>query len=385
MKRIATFMGTRPEGIKMAPVVQALDAAADLEGVVVSTGQHREMLQQVVEVFGLRVDHDLAVMRPDQTLAGLTARLVEKIDALLEEVRPDMILVQGDTTTVLCGALAAFYRKIPVGHVEAGLRTGNLWAPFPEEANRSLVSRITDLHFAPTEAARQNLLREGVDGAKIEVTGNTVIDALRIEAARQEEGDLRAPIEARLTELLGEGWRGTPIVLITGHRRENFGSGFEQICDALAALADKFPEHAFVYPVHLNPRVRGPVHERLGGRANIRLIEPMDYRHFVALMRACTLVLTDSGGIQEEAPGLGKPVLVMRETTERPEGIDAGTVRLVGADARRIVDNVSTLLTDPGAYAAMSEAKNPYGDGAAAARILDRIRRHFAEAAAAGA
>ncbi|MEX0884940.1 MAG: UDP-N-acetylglucosamine 2-epimerase (non-hydrolyzing) [Phycisphaeraceae bacterium] len=378
-RRIAVFMGTRPEAIKMAPVVAALEAADDLDPIVVSTGQHKEMLQQVIDLFGLDVDHELAVMRPNQTLAGLTARLMERIDALLADVKPDMALVQGDTTTVLVASLACFYRRIPIGHVEAGLRTSNIWSPFPEEANRRLASPLVTLHFPPTEAAREALVREGVDERQIVVTGNTVIDALQHEAGQQRAPAVQKQVHDALAGALGDDWADVDYVLITGHRRENFGSGFEQICEAIGELADCFPDHRFIYPVHLNPAVREPVYATLGERSNIRLIAPQGYRTFVALMRHCKLVLTDSGGVQEEAPGLGKPVIVMRDTTERPEGVEAGTVRLVGADRQRIVAAVSELLTDDAAYRRMSEANNPYGDGQAAGRIVRRIRQHFAE------
>lgn len=378
MKRIAVLMGTRPEAIKMAPVAAALEAAPEFDPLIVSTGQHREMLQQVVDLFEISVDVDLAVMRPNQTLAGLTARLVEKIDALLDAEQPDMVLVQGDTTTVLTGALTAFYRQIPVGHVEAGLRTGNIRAPFPEEANRRLVGPLVDLHFAPTTTARENLLREATPDDRIVVTGNTVIDALHLEVARQNDDAVQAAIDTALAPTLGADWRDRPYVLVTGHRRENFGEGFAEICKALATLGDRFDDHRFIYPVHLNPNVKGPVHESLAKHPNIVLIEPQDYRRFVALMQHTRVVLTDSGGVQEEAPGLGKPVLVMRETTERPEGVDAGTVELVGARADRIVAGVTELLTDEAAYRRMSEAVNPYGDGRAAGRIIDRIREFFA-------
>lgn len=374
MRKIAVFMGTRPEGIKMAPVIHALAGSDDLRPIVVSTGQHKEMLQQVVDLFGITVDHDLAVMQPNQTLASLTARLMTRIDELLERVQPDMALVQGDTTTVLVAALACFYRGIPLGHVEAGLRTGNIRSPFPEEANRTLASRLVTLFFAPTEFGRKNLLHEDVPDDRIFVTGNTVIDALQMEVAQQAQGNARDQVHRQLAELLGDDWQEVPYVLITGHRRENFGEGFMQICDALAELADRFPDHRLVYPVHLNPNVQGPVYERLGDRPSIRLIAPQPYRQFVALMNACKLVLTDSGGVQEEAPGLGKPVLVMRDTTERPEGVEAGTVRLVGADRRNIVDGVATLLTDENEYRRMSEANNPYGDGKASERIVEAIR-----------
>ena len=378
MPRIAIFMGTRPEAIKLAPVYRALRDAPDMVPVVVSTGQHREMLQQVVDLFGIEVSHDLAVMRPNQTLAGLTSRLMSGVDGLLDSVEPDMALVQGDTTTVFVAALACFYRRIPVGHVEAGLRTGNIWSPFPEEANRRLASIVVSLHFPPTEGGRQNLLREGVADRLIHVTGNTVIDALLMELERQKAPAVADAIVSRLAELLGSGWDERPYVLITGHRRENFGDGFRQICDALTTLAERFPDHDFVYPVHLNPNVQGPVFERLGGLPNMKLIAPQDYSLFVALMNGSRLILTDSGGVQEEAPSLGKPVLVMRDTTERPEGVEAGTVRLVGADVEAIVSHATELLTDESAYRSMADTVNPYGTGAAAAEILAGIREYFA-------
>lgn len=373
-KRIAVFIGTRPEGIKMAPVIRALDAGDGVEPVVISTGQHRELLDQVVDLFEISISENLEVMRAGQTLAGLTARLMTSIDEALERVQPDMILVQGDTTTVMVGALAAFYRRIPIGHVEAGLRTGDIWSPFPEEVNRTLVAPMVNLHFAPTETAKQNLLRENVAANSIHVTGNTVIDALLLEVTRQDAPGVRDDIWKGMRPNLGEGVGDRPFVLVTGHRRENFGGGFMEICDALAELADRFEEMDFVYPVHLNPNVQGPVHERLAHRPNIHLIAPVPYSEFVALMAACTLVLTDSGGVQEEAPTLGKPVLVMRDTTERPEGIEAGTVRLTRADRRSIVDEVSRLVTDDSAYESMSNAVNPYGDGRAAPRIVEAVK-----------
>jgi UDP-N-acetylglucosamine 2-epimerase (non-hydrolysing) len=377
-KNVLVFMGTRPEAIKLAPVVDALRRAGDVGCTVVATGQHREMFRQVAETFGLAVDADLDVMRPNQTLAGLTARLMEAIDACLEARRPDLALVQGDTTTVLVAALACFYRRIPVGHVEAGLRTGDIWSPFPEEVNRRLATPLVALHFAPTESARAALLREGIPDDRITVTGNTVIDALLMEVARQEgDGRLRAELDARLGALVGEDWRSRPFVLVTGHRRENFGEGIAQICEAIATLARRFAGHRFVYPVHLNPNVHEHVTRLLGGLPNVRLVPPQDYRTFVALLAACRLVLTDSGGVQEEAPTLGKPVLVMRDTTERPEGIEAGTAILTGPRAAAIVEHAARLLTRPAEYEAMARAKNPYGDGRAAGRILETIRRHF--------
>ena len=373
-------MGTRPEAIKLATVIAALRREKDFNVVVVSTGQHREMLQQVVDLFGIKVDHDLAVMQPNQTLASLTARLMTSIDELLEKVKPDLALVQGDTTTVLVASLACFYRRIPIGHVEAGLRTGNIWSPFPEEANRTLAGKLITLHFAPTEFGRDNLLREGVDDGQIIVTGNTVIDALKWEVQRQQSPDVQRAIHQRLAADLGDDWNRVPYVLITGHRRENFGEGFQQICKALQSLAAKFSDHRFVYPVHLNPNVQKPVRELLGSLRNVKLIPPKDYSEFVALMNACKVVLTDSGGVQEEAPSLGKPVLVMRDTTERPEGVQAGTVKLVGTNAQTIVNEVTTLLCDAKAYRKMAEAVNPYGDGLASGRIANRIRKHFGEA-----
>jgi UDP-N-acetylglucosamine 2-epimerase (non-hydrolysing) len=372
-RKVVVFLGTRPEGVKLAPVINALRRCPDLSTVVVSTGQHREMLDQVVRLFGIPVDEDLAVMQPDQTLASLTARLISRIDEQLLRLQPDIALVQGDTTTVLAASLACFYRRVPIGHVEAGLRTGNLASPFPEEANRKLAAPLVSLHFAPTTTARDNLLREGIDAARISVTGNTVIDALFMEVARQGDPVVAQEIDRQLSAVIAPDWSRVPCVLLTGHRRENFGGGFEQICEAIRDLAGRFPTHRFVYPVHLNPNVKGPVHSRLGGLPNVLLVPPQDYRPFVALMRHATLLLTDSGGVQEEAPSLGKPVLVMRDTTERPEGVDAGTVRLVGADAARIVEEATRLLTDEQAYRRMAEARNPYGDGHAAPRIVERI------------
>ncbi len=379
-RSVAVFIGTRPEGIKMAPVVALLQRSEDLLCRVVATGQHREMFDQVAEQFGFQVEADLGVMRPDQTLAGLTASLMEKIDGWLERGRPDMALVQGDTTTVLVAALACFYRRIPIGHVEAGLRTGNIWSPFPEEVNRRLASPIVSLHFAPTEAARAALLREGVAESAIEVTGNTVIDALFMELAQQEKPAVRAQVGAALSSALGADWAEVPFVLITGHRRENFGEGIRQICEAITALARRYPDHRFIYPVHLNPNVKQHVDRLLGGLANVRLIAPQGYRNFVALMARCRLVLTDSGGVQEEAPSLGKPVLVMRDTTERPEGVDAGTAVLTGPRASRIVEHTSRLLDDRRAYEGMAGAVNPYGDGRAAERIVARLRRELGSA-----
>jgi UDP-N-acetylglucosamine 2-epimerase (non-hydrolysing) len=371
-------MGTRPEAIKLAPVVAALRRTEEFRCTVVATGQHKEMFWQVTETFGFSVDADLDVMQPNQTLAGLTARLMEGIDRWLESAPPDLALVQGDTTTVLVAALACFYRRIPIGHVEAGLRTGNIWSPFPEEVNRRLATPLMALHFAPTEAARQALLREHIPEEGITVTGNTVIDALLTEVALQEaEERMRTGIDAELREQVAPDWDRVPFVLITGHRRENFGEGIAQICEAIARLAERFSDHRFVYPVHLNPNVQLHVNRLLGGLPNVRLIPPQGYRNFVALLSRCRLVLTDSGGVQEEAPSLGKPVLVMRDTTERPEGVAAGTAILTGPKAEQITRHAFRLLTDGEAYAAMARARNPYGDGQAAGRIVEAIRRYF--------
>jgi UDP-N-acetylglucosamine 2-epimerase (non-hydrolysing) len=380
-KGILVFMGTRPEAIKLAPVVAALRRSDDFTCTVVATGQHKEMFRQVIDRFGIAVDAELDVMRPNQTLAELTARLMTGIDGWLATASPDMALVQGDTTTVLVSALACFYRRIPIGHVEAGLRTGNIWSPFPEEANRKLATSLVTLHFAPTDSAREALLAEQVSAASIAVTGNTVIDALFMELAMQgNDAAVRATIDRELAALLGSRWADQPFVLITGHRREHFGRGFEEICGAIAGLARTFPDVRFIYPVHLNPNVKRPVHQLLGELANVSLIPPQDYRNFVALMARSRLILTDSGGVQEEAPALGKPVIVMRDTTERPEGVAAGTALLTGPRAEAIIAHASRLLTDQCAYDAMASAQNPYGDGYAAGRIVDRIRQYFAEA-----
>lgn len=377
MNKIAVLIGTRPEAIKMAPVIAALNDAEDLAPITIATGQHREMFAQVVDTFGIRIECDLDVMQPDQGLASLTARLITGIDGLLVQTRPDMVLVQGDTTTVFSAALASFYRRIPLGHVEAGLRTGNIWAPFPEEANRRLSSLLVTLHFAPTARALQNLLAEGVPPGHITVTGNTIVDALHMELRRQQSPEVRKAIHDEIAALLGPGWECRPYVLITGHRRENFGEGFAQICAAVAELARRFPTHRWIYPVHLNPNVQEPVGQALRHLSNVTLIPPQNYSRFVMLMGNCQLILTDSGGVQEEAPSLGKPVLVMRDATERPEGIEAGTALLVGADASHIVSRVERLLTDPSAYQKMAAAKNPYGDGQAATRIVAGIRAYF--------
>ena len=372
MKKISLIFGTRPEAIKLCPLILAFEDYPALSPHVCVTGQHREMLDQVLRVFQVEPDVDLNLMRPGQSLGGLTSLAIAAIDAYLDEHRPDMVIVQGDTTTVFCAALCAFYHKIPVGHVEAGLRTFNRNSPFPEEINRVLASRLADLHFAPTEAARENLLREEVPEERIIVTGNTVIDALLIALSKVKA---KPPAIPGLPSDVFSGDSGLQVVLITGHRRENFGQGFENICHAIADLADRFPKTHFVYPVHLNPNVREPVDRIIGKTTgqNVHLIEPLPYLEFVAMMHRAHVILTDSGGVQEEAPSLGKPVLVMRDTTERPEGLEAGTVRLVGTDKERIVADVAELLTDSDAYDRMALAVNPYGDGKACARIMDRL------------
>ncbi|MGD0089451.1 MAG: UDP-N-acetylglucosamine 2-epimerase (non-hydrolyzing) [Planctomycetota bacterium] len=375
--RISVIFGTRPEAVKLAPVVLALRDTPEFSCHVCVTGQHREMLDQVLQVFGIVPDVDLALMCPNQTLGGLTARATESLDQYLAQVKPDLVLVQGDTTTVFCATLAAFYHRIPVGHVEAGLRTGNMQSPWPEEANRVLTTRLATLHFAPTATSRRNLLNEGVPAERVFVTGNTVIDALFIAL---EKVRANPPAIPGLAQSTLERWQDAPQVLITGHRRENFGAAFEQICLAITALAKRFPKAQFIYPVHLNPNVRGPVNRILGGGQleNVHLLEPLPYLAFIALMDRATMLLTDSGGVQEEAPSLGKPVLVMRDTTERPEAMEAGTVRLVGTNLERIVSEVSRLLTDRDEYNRMARATNPYGDGKATPRILEACQSFLA-------
>ena len=354
----------------MAPVILRLAGDPRFESKVCVTGQHREMLDAALAAFAVRPDFDLDIMRPGQQLADIAAATLTGLGPVLDEFKPDWVLVQGDTTTTLAAAIAAFYKRVRIGHVEAGLRTGDLSAPWPEEGNRKLTTGIADLHFAPTTTSRQNLLAEGVPAERVFITGNTVIDALlmtraRLAAAPQE----KAALDARYAWLR----TGSPLILVTGHRRENFGAGFESICHALAELAARFPDCQILYPVHLNPNVREPVFRMLGGIGNVRLEEPADYEPFVYLMNRSTLIITDSGGVQEEAPSLGKPVLVMREVTERPEAVQAGTVRLVGTDAQQIVIEASRLLSDPVAYQSMSRAMNPYGDGKAAERIVEII------------
>jgi UDP-N-acetylglucosamine 2-epimerase (non-hydrolysing) len=375
-KKISVILGTRPEAIKLAPVILALKADPDFDCRVCVTAQHRQMLDSVLSLFEIVPDHDLDLMRPDQTLAGLTARAVEGLDRYLGVEQPDVVLVQGDTTTVFSGALTAFYHKIPVGHVEAGLRTGNLHSPWPEEANRMMTTSIARWHFAPTQISRQNLLAENVRESSIYVTGNTVIDALYMAVGKLRENQVAiAGLPDFLQPASAIGHRPR-MILVTGHRRENFGAGFENICSAIATLARRYPDVHIVYPVHLNPRVREPVERILGSlkQKNVHLIEPLEYLPFVGLMSRADLILTDSGGVQEEAPSLGKPVLVMRDTTERPEAVDAGTVKLVGVEFDSIVQNVSHLLDSTDAYDAMARALNPYGDGKASQRIVDILK-----------
>lgn len=377
MKRLLFVFGTRPEAIKMAPLVHAFKKQVEsFETIVCVTGQHREMLDQVLSLFQIVPDYDLNIMRPNQDLYDVTSRVLLGMRDVLKELKPDLVFVHGDTTTSMAAALAAFYQQIPVAHVEAGLRTGNIYSPWPEEMNRSITGRIATYHFAPTLCSKNNLLAENVAEESILITGNTVIDALhwvvnKIESDFQLQESIRTEINSMGydTRRLEVGQR---LVLITGHRRENFGDGFLNICHAIASLAEKYPNVDFVYPMHLNPNVRKPVLEILGsGQPNVFLIEPLQYFQFVFLMEKSYLVLTDSGGVQEEAPGLGKPVLVMRDTTERPEAVEAGTVMLVGADRDRIEKGVSSLLEDNRFYEKMSKAVNPYGDGKACGRIVD--------------
>lgn len=380
MKNMMLVFGTRPEAIKMSPLVKEFQKYPEkFETIVCVTGQHREMLDQVLRIFDIQPDYDLNIMKQGQDLYDVTARVLTGMRDVLKETRPDIVLVHGDTTTSTAAALAAFYQQIPVGHVEAGLRTHNIYSPWPEEMNRQITGRITTYHFAPTSLSKDNLLQEGVAGEQIIVTGNTVIDALYMVVEKiKNDGILSCELEkvlkasgydiSRLSD-------GRKLVLITGHRRENFGDGFISMCKAIKSLSEKYPEVDFVYPMHLNPNVRKPIHEVFGKsqRANLFFIEPLEYLSFVYLMEKSAIVLTDSGGIQEEAPGLGKPVLVMRDTTERPEALEAGTVKLVGTDYDKIVNEVSGLLDSQEYYEKMSKAINPYGDGKACSRIVKAL------------
>jgi UDP-N-acetylglucosamine 2-epimerase (non-hydrolysing) len=370
MKKVLIVFGTRPEAIKMAPVVARLQRSAEVKVSVCVSAQHRDMLDQVLKLFDIRPDFDLNLMRPGQTLAGITSAVIDGVTRILESTRPDLVLIHGDTTTTFAAALACFYCRIPIGHVEAGLRTGNLHAPWPEEMNRLFTGRLASFHFAPTPAARDNLIREGVTNGTIWVTGNTVIDALMGVVERLKSDDeLVAQLKANMPWLPANGRR---LVLVTGHRRENFGGGMEGVCRALVRLAAE-PGVEIVYPVHPNPNVLDPVNRLMSGVSNVHLIPPLDYLPFVYLMSRAFFVITDSGGIQEEAPSLGKPVLVMRDTTERPEAVSAGTVRMVGVDENRIVSEALRLLRDPDHYRRMSTAHNPYGDGRAADRVAQII------------
>ncbi len=367
-RKVLLVIGTRPEAIKMAPIAHELARRSDrFECLICLTGQHREMVDQAIRAFDLTADFDLNIMAPGQTLADVTSRAVAGLDGVIRSAKPDIAIVQGDTTTAFCGALVASYHQIPVGHVEAGLRTGNKRHPFPEEINRTLITHLADWHFPPTEHAADVLRREGVDPRRIRITGNTVIDALlwTREKVRAE----KPALPAEVAQITANG----PMVLITGHRRESFGDGFENICLAIRDVADARHEATFVYPVHLNPNVRDPVFRILGNHPRVKLIEPLSYRPFVWLMDRSTIVLTDSGGVQEEAPSLGKPVLVMRQTTERPEGIAAGNAKLVGTDRASIVANLLRLLSDPAEREAMSSVRNPYGDGTASRQIVDTL------------
>ena len=382
MKKIMLVFGTRPEAIKMAPLVKAFQADSDhFETIVCVTGQHRQMLDQVLSLFEITPDYDLDIMKQGQDLFDITSRVMLGMRDVLEKAKPDVVLVHGDTTTSTAAALASFYKQIPVGHIEAGLRTHNIYSPWPEEMNRQITGRIAKYNFAPTPLSRKNLLAENVSDNDIIVTGNTVIDALHYVVEKINSSD---EIKAELSNvLLKSGYdvsrlaNGKKLVLITGHRRENFGDGFISMCSAIKSLNEKYPDVDFVYPMHLNPNVRKPIKEVFGDKApeNMFFIEPLDYLPFVFLMEKSYLLLTDSGGVQEEAPGLGKPVLVMRDTTERPEAVDAGTVKLVGTNYDKIVSEVSELIDNPKSYESMSKAVNPYGDGKACGRVLDTFRK----------
>lgn len=370
LKTLSIF-GTRPEAIKMAPLVLELASDPRFESRVCVTAQHREMLDQVLELFELTPDFDLNIMKAGQTLTDVTTAIIQGLKPILEDFKPDVILVHGDTATTFAASLAAYYQQVPIAHVEAGLRTNDLYSPWPEEGNRRLTGTLAALHFAPTETSRQNLLKEGVASSAIHVTGNTVIDALLSVVDRLSSP--ASPLQAQFEEQFAFLPRDKRMVLITGHRRENFGGGFERICQALVNTAQQFPDVEFVYPVHLNPNVREPVKRLLAGINNVHLIEPLDYLSFVYLMTRSYVILTDSGGIQEEAPALGKPVLVMRDTTERPEAVEAGTVKLVGTEVDSITHHLSELLSDEVAYQKMSFAHNPYGDGKACAHIREAL------------
>jgi UDP-N-acetylglucosamine 2-epimerase len=370
MMKVLTVFGTRPEAIKMAPLVKALADEADVDAKVCVTAQHRQMLDQVLELFEIVPDYDLDLMREGQTLGDLTSGILQSIGTVYDDCRPDAVVVHGDTTTTLAASLAAFYRYIPVGHVEAGLRTGNVWSPWPEELNRRVTDAVSSWLFAPTEQAKHNLFSEGAPASQVVLTGNTVIDALMQVKRKLEHDTMLAVTIAARYPFLDPSRR---LILVTGHRRESFGDPFKHFCEALRQIAQEYDDVQLVYPVHLNPNVRAPVNAVLSDQPNVHLIDPQDYLPFVYLMSRAYLIITDSGGIQEEAPALGKPVLVTRETTERPEAVRAGTARLVGTHTERIVAEVRSLLDDKDAYAAMAHANNPYGDGRASQRIVDAL------------
>ena len=375
MKKILIIFGTRPEAIKMAPLIKEFEKnQSSFNTKVCITAQHREMLDQVLKLFNIKPDYDLDIMQPGQNLSEITSGIIQKIKPILEEVNPDLILVHGDTTTTFSASIAAYYQKIKIGHVEAGLRTGNIYSPWPEEGNRKLTGMLAEYHFAPTETSKNNLINEGIDKSKILVTGNTVIDSLKLTLAKIKNNK---DISLRLVQALRK--RGvhnlnSKFILVTGHRRENFGQGFINICKALKNIAEKNPLINIIYPVHLNPNIRIPVNEILCDVDNIKLIEPLQYEEFIYLMSKSYFILTDSGGIQEEAPSLGKPVLVMRDSTERPEAVEAGTVKLVGSSTKTIVKEVQLLIDDFNEYQKMSKAHNPYGDGSASKKIVDMLR-----------
>jgi len=379
MLKVLIVFGTRPEAIKMAPLVLEMKKFHDVFDVTICvTAQHRELLDQVLNIFGIIPDLDLDIMKKSQGLSDLTSNILTEIAKVLEDLKPDLVLVHGDTTTTLATSLACFYAGIKVGHVEAGLRTHNLKSPFPEEFNRQVVTKITDIHFAPTDYCRNNLIEEGTQAQNIFVTGNTVIDALTMTLRLLDSNEsIKAPVIESIDMKLDFDWKSLKFVLITGHRRENFGLGFLEICNSLKELSELFPDVHFVYPVHLNPNVQEPVNRILGNIANIHLIAPLDYPSFSMLLKSCYLVLTDSGGLQEEAPSLGKPLILMRETTERPEAVEAGTARLVGTSKERIVSSVTELLLNQSLYEEMATSHNPFGEGDATHRIIEAISAHF--------
>jgi len=383
MKKIAIIVGTRPECIKMAPIYFALKESKKLEPILISTGQHRQMLDQTLSVFGLTPDFDLNLMQPGQTLPDLTGRVLLAMTDWLTANKPSAVLVQGDTTTVLASALAAFYQQIPIGHVEAGLRTGNMLSPWPEEMNRKLTSPLAQWNFCPTSVSRDNLLREGIEENKIYVTGNSVIDALlHVQKMQQSKktNSLSIIEKVKIPQKFVSQYlvkKNQPWILVTGHRRESFGGGFERICDAINQLTEAHPNVGILYPVHLNPKVQEIVREKLASNSRVALIAPVAYEEFVWLMNKCTFLLSDSGGVQEEAPSLGKPVLVMRETTERPEGVEAGTCRLVGTDVQKIIKESLVLLNDEAEYLRRSQLKNPYGDGNTSRKIAEILEKNL--------